>query len=111
MSEHIHDDELKDLIRSGAKIVARKTAAKPSAPEISDAQKIIAAIRSLDTTLAALADRPVPDVTVAAPQISVEPKINVEATKPAPRRWKVEVTERDKTADQRIKSLTIEAID
>jgi hypothetical protein len=110
MPPHINDAELAGIVREGGKIVERRPAPgqEPKAP--SELQQILAAIRSLDGTLSALAERPVPEVKVAAPQVSVKAPVTVEASKP-PRRWRVEVTERDNSADQRIKSLTIEAID
>ncbi len=111
MSAHVEDDELKELIRNGAKIVARKPGAAAAPAQPSEAAQIISAIRSLDSTLVALSHRPAPDVKIAPAEVSVKPQIHVEAPKPTPRKWRVEVTERDKTADQRIKSLTIEAID
>ncbi len=109
MSEHVDDDELKQLLKSGAKILSRKPAAKAPVPEATDAQKIIATIQSLGPMLAALANRKSPDVNVAAPKIVFEPKIDVEAKK-EPREWEVEVVERDKTADQRIKKLKIKPV-
>ncbi len=111
MSEHVDDDELKQLIKSGAKIVSRKPPEKVAPSEPSDLQKIIAAIHSLDRTLSAIADRPAPEVNVAAPRVVVEPKISMPDQKPAWRKVRVKVEERDKTVDQRIKSFILEVIE
>lgn len=111
MSDHIDDEELKDLLRSGVKIVSRKTGGASEEKKPSDADKIISAIKSLGENISMMVDRPTPDVNVAAPKVSVAaPAVNV-STPVAPRKWRVTVEERDRTADQRIKSLTIEAID
>jgi hypothetical protein len=111
MSDHIEDEELKELLRSGVKIVSRKNGGAPEQKEVSDADKIISAIKSLGENISMIADRPAPDVNVAAPRVSVAaPGVTV-STPAAPRKWRVTVEERDRTADQRIKSLTIEAVD
>ncbi len=109
---HLDDKELIRMQREeGARIIATTPAVKPPAPPPSDAEKIISAIRALDGTLVALSQRPAPNVEISPTEVSVKPQIHIEAQKPVPRKWKVEVTERDKTVDHRIKSMTIEAID
>ncbi len=72
-------------------------------PKATDSAQIIAAIKNLEQTLADLASRPAPDV-------NVHPEITIEQPK-QPRKWKIEVTERDNSEERRIKTLTIVAQD
>lgn len=109
MSIEVTEEELLDLLKDGAKMTRRAPAAA-DAPKESDADRIVTALRQVAI---ALVSREEAEINVAAPQVHVRPSINVEAAAvaPAPRKWRVTVTERDKSEDQRIKSLTFEAID
>lgn len=105
----IDDEELKELIRSGAKILSRTSAPAPEPEPPTDMAQIIASINGVVDSLTALAARPSPGVSVSAPQVSVKPQITVEPRR-EPKEYIVEVVERDKSADQRIKKLSIKPI-
>jgi hypothetical protein len=105
MSFELSDE---DLVKSGAKIVRRTALPTPAVPSV-DAQ-LLTELRGLVIAMKAVAARPIPDVNVSAPAVSVKPTFSV-ATHKQPRKWRFEVTERDKTSDQRIKTMTIEAIE
>lgn len=110
MSLSINEQELLELRKAGAKIVS-KTSSRPPAPaptpKPSPFWQIATGLKQLSEALLAVAKRPNPasQVHVAPANVSVNPQVNVKT----PRKWKVEVTERDSA--MRIKALTIVAED
>ncbi len=85
-----------------------------ASPEMVD---ILKEMRRLSSTAVAILDRPVneqsgmqpaPVVHVSAPSVSVSPNISI--AQPA-RRWRFTVTQRDNSAQMRIKEIVVESLE
>lgn len=109
---NLDDDEILTMLKDGAKlhVVPIEKPSEQPAGKPSGFAQMVSEFRTLTAALLRIASREDPEVNVAAPQVSVKPTITVESPK-APRKWRFEVTERDNTAEQRIKVFTAEAIE
>lgn len=111
----LDDESLKSLVKAGAKVNVREMpGAKPS--ELAD---LLTEVKRFNSSLVALLNKPeaepstmpmlpTPVVHVAAPQVSVNPSVNVQRNYT---RFRVTVTKRDANAQMRIQELIIEPIE
>lgn len=72
-------------------------------------RSLVSVLKGLEKRLESAAAKPDIKVDVAAPNVKVEaPEVEVSVPK-TPRKWKIRITERDD--DNRIKEMTIDAVD
>ncbi len=100
------------VAKLGGKVTVKSVPPAPPSSEVvallSEMKRFSAAVVSvLQKEDAPEAPDPAPIVNVSPPnvQVSVPPSV------PAPRRWRFTVTQRDNTAQQRIKEIVVEALE
>ena len=113
----LDNSALESLVKKGAKIVVKNSPAPvPASTEITD---ILQEMRKLSSAAVGILNRPdravpmpqnfpTPVVNVSPPAVSISPEIIVQRNNT---RYRVTVTQRDNSAQMRIKELIIEPIE
>lgn len=100
------DEEAEEIFESLPKLRAKK---ETSGFDPSVQRSLVSVLKGLEKRLESAAAKPDIKVDVAAPNVKVEaPEVEVSVPK-TPRKWKIRITERDD--DNRIKEMTIDAVD
>lgn len=106
-------EDMKTLAAAVSLLLSRETGAVAEpAPKDEGISPLVLQLKQLAAAMTAVAKReapvsPTPVVNVAAPHVTLNPELKSNH----PRKWKMEVTERDNTHERRIKTIVIEAID
>ncbi len=108
----LDDSALEALTKKGAKIVVKNTPAP--APVVAPPSELAEILKTMVSILNRPVERnvtpaqPAPNVTVLPPAVSISPEIVVQRNNT---RYRVTVTQRDNSAQMRIKELIIEPIE
>src|SRR6185295_11004167 len=112
MSFHIDDEELRAHATKGARVVGAAPPKPPTPKAPEPEQPLVKEMLTLAAAVTLALNRPAPPVSapsvhVAAPHVTLHPELKRDQV----RVWEVEITERDNTAERKIKRLKFTAVE